>query len=189
MEYTVCPAQLPDLGRIQEIYGYARDFMEKNGNPNQWGKTYPPIEQIKRDIAEGKLYVITDGQIVHGVFFFWIGPDPTYQKIDGTWRSDSPYGTIHRIAGDGSGGILKTAVAFAEERIGHLRMDTHEDNRVMQSALTELGFQPSGMIRLEDGSPRIAYDYLKMDERHSFPYSGTWKCEEGTTERLLRMSR
>lgn len=189
MKNLVRPAQLADLGRIQEIYSYAREFMAKHGNPNQWGKTYPPTKQIKRDIAEGKLFAITDGQIIHGVFFFWIGPDPTYRIIDGTWRSDSPYGTIHRIAGDGSGGILKTAVAFAEERIGHLRMDTHEDNRVMQSALAKLGFQPRGKIYLEDGSPRIAYDYLKMDERHSFPYSGTWKCEEGTTERPRLMSR
>ena len=161
MEYTVCPAQLPDLGRIQEIYGYAREFMAKHGNPNQWGKTYPPIEQLRRDIAEEKLFVITDGQRIHGVFYFWIGQDPTYRRIDGAWRSDSPYGTIHRIAGDGSGGILKTAVAFAEEKIGHLRMDTHEDNRVMQSALAKMGFQPSGNIYLEDGSPRIAYDYIK----------------------------
>ena len=161
MEYTVCPAQLPDLGRIQEIYGYAREFMAKHGNPNQWGKTYPPIEQLRRDITEEKLFVITDGQRIHGVFYFWIGKDPTYRRIVGTWRSDRPYGTIHRIAGDGSGGILKTAVAFAEEKIGHLRMDTHEDNRVMQSALAKLGFQPSGIIYLEDGSPRIAYDYIK----------------------------
>ena len=104
MGYTVCPAQLPDLGRIQEIYGYAREFMAKHGNPNQWGKTYPPIEQVRRDIAEEKLFVITDGQRIHGVFYFWIGQDPTYRRIDGAWRSDSPYGTIHRIAGDGSGG-------------------------------------------------------------------------------------
>ena len=161
MEYTVCPAQLPDLGRIQEIYGYAREFMAKHGNPNQWGKTYPPIEQLRRDIAEEKLFVITDGQRIHGVFYFWIGQDPTYRRIDGAWRSDSPSGTIQRIAGDGSGGILKTAVAFAEEKIGHLRMDTHEDNLVMQSALAKMGFQPSGIIYLEDGSPRIAYDYIK----------------------------
>ena len=147
MEYTVCPAQLPDLGRIQEIYGYAREFMAKHGNPNQWGKTYPPIEQVRRDIAEEKLFVITDGQRIHGVFYFWIGQDPTYRRIDGAWRSDSPYGTIHRIAGDGSGGILKTAVAFAEEKIGHLRMDTHEDNRVMQSAVAKLGFQRRGCCR------------------------------------------
>lgn len=161
MEYTVCPAQLPDLGRIQEIYGYAREFMAKHGNPNQWGKTYPPIEQLRRDITEEKLFVITDGQRIHGVFYFWIGQDPTYRRIVGAWRSDSPYGTIHRIAGDGSGGILKTAVAFAEGKIGHLRIDTHEDNHVMQSALAKLGFQPSGIICLEDGSPRIAYDYIK----------------------------
>ncbi len=163
MSYTVRPAQFSDLSRIQEIYGYARDFMAKHGNPNQWGKTYPPTKQLQRDIAEEKLFVITDGQIVHGVFFFWIGQDPTYQKIDGTWRSDSPYGTIHRIAGDGSGGILKTAVAFAEGKTGHLRIDTHEDNHVMQIALTKLGFQPRGIIYLEDGSPRIAYDFLKME--------------------------
>ena len=161
MEYTVCPAQLPDLGRIQEIYGYAREFMAKHGNPNQWGKTYPPTQQLRRDIAEEKLFVITDGQRIHGVFYFWIGQDPTYRRIDGAWRSDSPYGTIHRIAGDGSGGILKTAVAFAEGKIGHLRIDTHEDNHVMQSALAKMGFQPSGIIYLEDGSPRIAYDYIK----------------------------
>lgn len=162
MGYTVCPAQLPDLGRIQEIYGYAREFMAKHGNPNQWGKTYPPIEQLRRDIAEEKLFVITDGQRIHGVFYFWIGQDPTYRRIDGAWRSDRPYGTIHRIAGDGSGGILKTAVAFAEGKIGHLRIDTHEDNHVMQSALAKMGFQPSGIIYLEDGSPRIAYDYIKI---------------------------
>ena len=164
MEYTVRPAQLPDLGRIQEIYGYARDFMEKNGNPNQWGKTYPPIEQLRRDIAEEKLFVITDGQRIHGVFYFWIGQDPTYRRIDGAWRSDSPYGTIHRIAGDGSGGILKTAVDFAEGKIGHLRIDTHEDNHVMQSAVTKLGFYRRGIIYLEDGSPRIAYDFLKTEK-------------------------
>ena len=29
MNYTVRPAKLSDLGRIEEIYSYARDFMEK----------------------------------------------------------------------------------------------------------------------------------------------------------------
>lgn len=165
MTYTVRLAQLSDLGRIGEIYSFARDFMASNGNPNQWGKSYPPTEQLRQDITEEKLYVITDGKNIHGVFFFWIGEDPTYRRIEGAWRSDLPYGTIHRVAGDGSGGILKTAVAFAEEKSGHLRIDTHEDNHVMQRAVMKLGFQPRGIIFLEDGSPRIAYDYLKMDER------------------------
>ena len=164
MEYTVRRAKLSDFGRIGEIYSYARVFMAKNGNPNQWGDSYPPAERLRQDIAEGNLFVITEGQAIHGVFFFWIGADPTYQKIDGGWRTDAPYGTIHRIAGDGSGGILKTAIAFAEGNIGHLRIDTHADNKIMQGAVTRLGFQRRGIIHLEDGSPRIAYDYLKMEQ-------------------------
>ena len=163
VKYTVRPAQLSHLGRIEEIYGIARDFMARNGNPHQWGKTDPPAEQLLQDIAEEKLFVITDGEVIHGVFFFWIGEDPTYKRIDSTWRSNLSYGTIHRIAGDGSGGILKTAVAFAEDRIGHLRIDTHADNLVMQRAVTGLGFQRRGIIYLEDGSPRIAYDFIKAE--------------------------
>lgn len=161
MEHTVRPAAMPDLERIEELYTCARAFMAANGNPNQWGKTYPPVNQLRQDIADGKLFVVLDGETIHGVFFFWIGADPTYGRIDGgTWRSDSPYGTIHRIAGDGSGGILKAAVAFAEAQIDHLRIDTHEDNHVMQNAVTKLGFQRRGIIYLADKSARIAYDYL-----------------------------
>ena len=70
------------------------------------------------------------------------------------------YGTIHRIAGDGSGGILKTAVAFAKRRISHVRIDTHEDNYVMQKAVTKQGFEKRGIIYIADGSPRLAYDLL-----------------------------
>ena len=37
---------------------------------------------------------------VYSVFI--IGADPTYEVIeDGAWPDNSPYGTIHRIAGDG----------------------------------------------------------------------------------------
>lgn len=165
MEYTVRPARQSDMQRIEEIYAYARAFMAENGNPNQWGTTHPPAAQLKQDIENGNLFVITDGEMIHGVFFFWIGDDPTYHKIDGgAWRSNSPYGTIHRIAGDGSGGILRTAVEFGRNRIDHLRIDTHEDNLVMQNAVTKLGFQRRGIIHIADGSPRIAYDYLEWEK-------------------------
>lgn len=164
MDYTVRKAKTQDLTRIEEIYAAARAFMAANGNPNQWGTHNPPHAQLVQDIEEGKLYVITDGETIHGVFFFWIGEDPTYTEINGAWHSDSPYGTIHRIAGDGSGGILRTAVAFAKRHIDHLRIDTHEDNRVMQGAIQKAGFQRCGIIHIADGSPRIAYDLVTVRE-------------------------
>ena len=114
-----------------------------------------------RDIAEKKLHVVEDSEGICGVFFFALGEDPTYAHIyDGAWESDAPYGTIHRIAGDGSGGILRTAVEFASNQIGYLRIDTHDDNYVMQKALEKMRFSKCGIIYIEDGTPRIAYDFL-----------------------------
>lgn len=161
MEYQIQTAKTEDLPRIEEIYSYARKFMEETGNPHQWGKTTPETTQLIDDIAKGDLYVLVSDEIIRGVFYFCIGTDPTYGVIeDGNWRSDTPYGTIHRIAGDGSGGVLAAAVAFGKTKINHIRIDTHHDNKIMQRAIAKQGFCRSGIIYLEDGSPRIAYDLL-----------------------------
>ena len=161
MDYLIRTARWEDLPRIQEIYANARKFMAETGNPNQWGNTTPMTSVLEDDIRKGDLCVMTKDETIHGVFYFYIGIDPTYGEIeDGQWRSDTPYGTIHRIAGDGSGGVLATAVAFGKERINHIRIDTHEDNKIMQRAIAKQGFQRSGIIHLANGSPRIAYDLL-----------------------------
>ncbi len=164
MNYSIRPALEGDLERICEIYAYARRFMAEHGNPNQWGKTHPPVEQLEKDIAAGNLYVVTAEEMIHGVFFFLIGPDPTYSYIEnGAWHADRPYGTIHRIAGDGSGGILGAAVEFCRGRIDYLRIDTHHDNVVMQRAVEKQGFRRCGIIYIADGSPRIAYDLTERE--------------------------
>lgn len=161
MDYQIRKARQQDLPRIEEIYAYARKFMEETGNPNQWGKTTPATSLLEDDIQKGLLYVLSLENVIHGVFYFYIGIDPTYGEIeDGQWRSDTPYGTIHRIAGDGSGGVLATAVAFGKTQINHLRIDTHQDNKIMQHAVAKQGFRRAGIIHLENGSPRIAYDLL-----------------------------
>ena len=159
MNYTVRDAVSEDLVRIEEIYAYAREFMAKNGNPNQWGKTNPPHDWLVDDIEKNLLHVIEDENGIHGVFYFYIGQDPTYGEIeDGAWQSTAEYGTIHRIASDGSGGILRTAVEFCKDLSSHIRIDTHHDNVVMQNAVARLGFLRSGIIHLANGSPRIAYE-------------------------------
>ena len=162
MEYRIIKATDTDLPRILEIYAYAREFMAKTGNPNQWGTAHPPVSQLEKDVQQGRLYTVKSGERIHGVFYFCQEEDPTYAVIyDGAWHGDKPYGVIHRIVSDGSGGILKAAVEFAKAQIGYLRIDTHEDNRVMQKALRKLGFQKCGIIYIADGTPRIAYDLHK----------------------------
>ena len=48
-------------------------------------------------------------------------------------------------------------IRFAYERCGNLRIDTHEKNIPMQRCLAKNGFARCGIIYLEDGDPRIAY--------------------------------
>lgn len=164
MKYSIHSAQEADMGRVEEIYAHARAFMAAHGNPNQWGSTHPPREQLEQDIAQGKLYTMVGEGRIHGVFFFSPGEDPAYARIEnGQWHSHRPYGVIHRIAGDGSGGILAAAVAFGKQQADYLRIDTHEDNAVMQQALQKQGFRRCGIIHLADGSPRIAYDWLAQE--------------------------
>jgi hypothetical protein len=156
--YQIRKAEWEDLPRILEIYAYARDFMEKTGNPNQWKKTNPPRETLEADIKAGNLYVVeADG--IHGVFAYFTEPDPTYAYIeDGAWLDDSPYGTIHRIAGDGSGGVFRAVLSFVQKINPHVRIDTHEDNMVMQHVLAKHDFVRCGIIYLANGEPRIAFE-------------------------------
>lgn len=92
-------AQTGDLSRMMEIYQIARQFMDETGNPTQWGKNYPPEELIREELADGRMYVIEEDGEVHAVFYFFIGPDETYQVIqDGAWLSDGA------LRDDSSGG-------------------------------------------------------------------------------------
>ncbi len=156
-----------DFDRIMEIYAYARKFMAEHGNPNQWGPTcWPPEDLIHEDIRRGDSYVCLDDESrVVGTFYYICGKDiePTYKKIDdGDWLDDSPYGVVHRVAGDGSvKGIGSFCVNWAYEQCGHLRIDTHGDNIVMQNMLKKLGFTHCGTIYVhEDNYPRLAFEKI-----------------------------
>lgn len=152
-----------ELKLLLRMYEEARQFMRETGNPNQWGTTNPPQEKIERDIAQGKSYVCEhDGQIV-ATFFFDVTEDPTYAQIEeGEWMDESTYGVVHRITTDRK---TKGAASFCltwalEQAGGHLRIDTHKDNIVMQKLLAKNGFVYRGIIYVEDGTSRMAYEKI-----------------------------
>ena len=154
--------QPEELDTVMDIYAYARDFMARTGNPNQWGATKPAREQIIADIAAGNSYVCVDQDRIAAIFFYSEEPDPTYHTIyDGNWLNDRPYGVVHRIA---SAGTVKGAGSYclnwAFSQCGNLKIDTHHDNLVMQHTLQKNGFVSCGIIHLANGDPRIAYQKI-----------------------------
>ena len=149
---------IDDLDEVMKIYEYARGFMRKNGNPDQWGDNHPPRENIIQDIRTGKSYVLTDGKRIAAVFYYAIETEPTYAKIDGDWLNDKQYGIVHRIArGPNSAGAGEICLNWCLENCGNLRIDTHRDNAPMLKQLKKLGYVYCGIVWMEDGSERLAY--------------------------------
>lgn len=156
-------ARPDDLSSIMEIYRIAQDVMIKNGNPTQWGYTYPPRDLIKKDITDGICHVICKDDIPHGVFALFKGDEPTYEHIEnGEWLNDDIYVTVHRIASNGkTNGIFKCAIDYCKELSDNIRIDTHKSNNVMQHVIEKNGFVKCGRIYVRDGSARIAYQWSR----------------------------
>lgn len=148
-----------DINIIMDIYEGARQFMRNNGNMQQWTNGYPGIDVVKSDFLSRNSYVCTEEDQIQGVFFFKEGIDPTYVKIyHGKWLNDKPYGVVHRIASrTNKKGVASYCLDWCLEKCKNIKIDTHRDNVPMQKMLEKNGFAQCGIIYLEDGSERLAY--------------------------------
>lgn len=158
-------ANKEDLKDIMDVYAYAREYMKKHGNPKQWGDNHPVRTLIEDDIKKNVSYVLYDELGIYGVFALILGDDITYQHIyDGAWENNTPYATIHRLASSGrKNGVFKECVDFAKAKYNHIRIDTHENNRIMQHSILKASFKLCGIIITSDNTPRLAYEYTSSN--------------------------
>ncbi len=148
-----------DLNEVMKIYADARQYMREHGNPNQWINGYPTIEMVLGDISDQSSYVCTESDVIVGVFRFTLGTDPTYIHIyEGSWLNERPYGVVHRIASaNHKKGVASFCLEWCLTSCGNVRIDTHRDNYIMQNLLVKNGYTRCGIIYLEDGAERLAY--------------------------------
>ena len=132
-------ARKEDLEELLEIYKKAREFMKKSGNTTQWGEDKPSKETLERDIENKNLYVVREDREIVGAFALIYGVDKTYLEIDGKWLNDEPYATLHRVASSGKAkGLMKSII----------------------EKIIENGFTHCGIIKVEDGSLREAFQKI-----------------------------
>ncbi|MDR1004532.1 MAG: GNAT family N-acetyltransferase [Prevotellaceae bacterium] len=157
---TIRSTTWSDLPAVMQAYEYARALMRAQGNTTQWTNGYPSEALIRSEIDACHSFVCTDrkGELL-GTFCFITGEDPTYVHIyEGAWLNDEPYGVVHRLATNGKQpGIGKACLDWCAARCQNLRIDTHQDNLLMQHLLEKQGFKRCGTIYVADGTPRIAY--------------------------------
>ena len=134
-------ARRADLDAILKIYARARQAMADSGNPTQWGDHFPPQELLEEDIDSNRLFLYLVNGELEGVFAFILGPDATYARHPG---------------------VAAAVITWCLEHCESLRADTHADNKIMQHLLEKNGFTRCGIIHVEDGTPRIAYQKMSL---------------------------
>jgi len=149
-----------DIERVMDIYDVSRDFMIKSGNQTQWPAHYPNPELLKSDVAKDGYVVVEDNEII-GVFVL-SGSEEAYDTIDGAWLNDEPYGTIHRLASGGARkGVGQFILDWCLDKVGNIRIDTHEHNIPMRKLLEKNGYEYCGKVVYEGYGERLAFQKLK----------------------------
>ena len=155
-----------DLTEIMSIIDEAKKFL-KNNKVDQWQNGYPNKEVILNDINKNESYVIENNGEVIGTTALSFAGEKNYDKIyEGKWISNGPYAVIHRIAVSKVKGLknIGTEILKKSEElciangINNIKIDTHEDNIHMQKLLLKNNYKYCGVIYLEDGSKRIAFE-------------------------------
>lgn len=166
MKRSIRLAHRKDLADIMRVMDAAKGIMRKSGNMLQWVNGYPSEDAIMADMErDGGFVVEDDGRIV-GYFAFLPSPEPTYGKIDGgEWLDNArPYHVVHRIASyPDAHGIFSSIMDFCFSEDSNIRIDTHKDNRIMQHLIVKHGFVYCGIIYLDNGDERLAYQKLRPD--------------------------
>lgn len=157
-----------DLPNIMSIIGDAQEYLGSLGI-DQWQDGYPTEARILEDISHKESYLVIEDDEVIGTSVLTFRPEVTYAQIEGEWRTGAvKYGVIHRLAlratqrGKGRASAIMQHfhnLAKLNDCVS-MRIDTHRDNLGMQKLIESLGYVYCGVIILESGAERLAYELV-----------------------------
>lgn len=159
---------IEDINNIMKIINEAKEYFRKN-KINQWQDGYPNRDTIYTDIKNNSSYVLESKNEILATAMVSFEEDKTYRNIyNGEWVNNGDYAVIHRIAvsekskGNGvASTIIKEVENLCKEnKVNSIKIDTHKDNISMQKLLAKNDFKYCGIIYLEDGSERIAFEKI-----------------------------
>ena len=155
-----------DIKDVMKIIKQAQKYF-KEQEIDQWQNNYPNEDIINIDIENDESYVLLKDNEIIATTVISFNREKNYETIvDGKWLTDGEYEAIHRIAVTDKlkgYGISNKMIAYAESlcrnrKIKSIKVDTHRDNLSMQALLKKNNFKYCGIIFLEDGAERIAFE-------------------------------
>ena len=113
------------------------------------------------DIEKSNCYIVFRGDTPSAAFTLKRGTDETNPNKGIHWRSKMDHYIIQHISPANEEAVAQPIFDYAATRANYLRCLTHERNNLLRHALEVFGFKDCGTFEAEDGSTRIAYDWIK----------------------------
>ena len=115
----------------------------------------------------GSCYIVTSVEttsnpiLILGSFTLSSTPVRYYADTKLSWRSSSHFLVISNIAPINGHGTARVILDYASEHADYLRSDVNASNILLRHALEVFGFKQCGTFTANDGSTRVAYDWIK----------------------------
>lgn len=173
MENKYRVALINDIDQVMIAVEDAREFLKEQGN-GQWQDGYPNRDDFINDIKNKRLFVIEDDNnpsIIVGVCALTYYEEAYHHLYEGEWLTDLPYMVMHRVAirkdyrGKGYGKRLFQLFIDQAKVEGYksLRIDTHENNKVMIHLISSFGFTYCGKAILPPNKDRMLFEKVIDD--------------------------
>lgn len=146
-----------EVVRLMDIVNAASASMSVQGI-EQWDEVYPNANVLKRDIAEGNLYVLEENKIVQGMVVLNDFQDKEYADI--CWKyTNGKQLVVHRLCVHPNfqgKGVAKSLMAFAEDyarknEYASIRLDSFTQNPTSEGLYTKLSYRKSGTVTFRKG--------------------------------------
>ena len=159
-------ANLEDIDLIVQMYNDGSESLKRDGVDQWQGVNKPGRMELMEIINE--VYVLDDNGAVSTARIMEY--DNQYDNIyEGKWINETKnYYSVHRVATLESGKrrgyakiMLDEIEALAKKNnIMSIKIDTHKDNKKMHSFLEKKGYKYCGIIILNNGDKRDAFEKI-----------------------------
>lgn len=154
-------ATIADYDSILEMFGQSKKIEKADTFGRPTPNEYVQHETLNTLIEADTLYLVTDSKGPLATFAFIPGSNSAYGSISNGWHSNSDYHTICYVTAVRGRGIAHAIFNYVANQANYVRCDTSENNIAMQHSLEAFGFKKCGIFPADDGSTRIAYDWIK----------------------------
>ena len=156
-----------DLEQLRQLAATLRDSADAIPLYTDALNYYADEQDAASSFKNGSCYIVTSVETTSnpilflGSFTLSSTPVRHYADTKLSWRSSRHFIVISNIAHINGRGTARAILDYASEHADYLRSDVNASNILLRHALEVFGFKACGTFTANDGSTRVAYDWIK----------------------------